>query len=161
MQVEVLNDLNSQVAANQLFNIREIKRTYPIISSGLLVADVVAGFSLPVLLRFMGLYDVIILAAFAMLVGAGTLFYLGQRYSQAFPDLPSRDWEDDESEFAVRSTSGPLQRYIIPLFTFFILAEALYLLVEFQYLSQLEGKAARDFGHCWVFRLVWGNSRII
>ncbi|MBD2126832.1 MFS transporter [Microcoleus sp. ZQ-A2] len=138
--VEVLNDLNSQVAANQLFNIREIKRTYPIISSGLLVADVVAGFSLPVLLRFMGLYDVIILAAFAMLVGAGTLFYLGQRYSQAFPDLPSRDWEDDESEFAVRSTSGPLQRYIIPLFTFFILAEALYLLVEFQYLSQLEEK---------------------
>ncbi|MBD0347022.1 MAG: MFS transporter, partial [Coleofasciculus sp. Co-bin14] len=48
--VEVLNDLNAQVAANQLFNIREIKRTYPLISSGLLVADVVSGFSLPLLL---------------------------------------------------------------------------------------------------------------
>jgi HEAT repeat protein len=136
--VEVLNDLNSQVAANQLFNIREIKRTYPIISSGLLVADVIAGFSLPVLLQFVGLIDVIVIAALAMLVGAGTLFYLGQRYSQAFPDSPSRQWEDEESEFSIRNTSGPLQRYIIPLFAFFILAEAMYLLVEFQYLSQLE-----------------------
>ena len=136
--VEVLNDLNSQVAANQLFNIREIKRTYPLISSGLLVADVIAGFSLPVLLHLVGLYNVIIFAAVAMLVGAGTLFYLSQRYSQAFPDAPVRDWEDDESEFAVRNTTGSLRRYIIPLFGFFILAEALYLLVEFQYLSQLE-----------------------
>src|SRR5919199_424650 len=138
--VEVLNDLNSQVAANQLFNIREIKRTYPIISSGLLVADVIAGFSLPFLLRFVGLIDVLVLACFSMLVGAGTLFYLGQRYRQAFPDSPSREWEDDESEFAVRNTTGSLRRYIIPLFAFFILAEALYLLVEFQYLSQLEDK---------------------
>ncbi|HEY9612092.1 HEAT repeat domain-containing protein [Allocoleopsis sp.] len=138
--VEVLNDLNSQVAANQLFNIREIKRTYPIISSGLLVADVIAGFSLPFLLRFVGLIDVLVLACFSMLVGAGTLFYLGQRYRQAFPDSPSRQWEDDESEFAVRNTTGSLRRYIIPLFAFFILAEALYLLVEFQYLSQLEDK---------------------
>lgn len=136
--VEVLNDLNSQVAANQLFNIREIKRAYPLISSGLLVADVIAGFSLPLLLHLVGLYNVIIFAAVAMLVGAGTLFYLSQRYQQAFPDAPVRDWEDDESEFAVRNTTGPLRRYIIPLFAFFILGEALYLLVEFQYLSQLE-----------------------
>ncbi len=136
--VEVLNDLNSQVAANQLFNIREIKRAYPLISSGLLVADVIAGFSLPLLLHLVGLYNVIIFAAVAMLVGAGTLFYLSQRYQQAFPDAPMRQVEDDESEFAVRNTSGPLRRYIIPLFAFFILGEALYLLVEFQYLSQLE-----------------------
>jgi len=136
--VEVLNDLNSQVAANQLFNIREIKRTYPLISSGLLVADVIAGFSLPLLLHVVGLHNVIIIAALAMLVGMGTLFYLSQRYQQAFPDAPVRQLEDDESEFAVRNTTGPLRRYIIPLFAFFILAEALYLLVEFQYLSQLE-----------------------
>lgn len=138
--VEVLNDLNSQVAANQLFNIREIKRTYPIISSGLLVADVISGFSLPLLLHLVGLKNVLIVASIAMLGGAGTLFYLSQRYSQAFPDSPALQWEDTEPEFAVRNTTGPLRRYIIPLFTFFILGEALYLLVEFQYLSQLEEK---------------------
>lgn len=138
--VEVLNDLNSQVAANQLFNIREIKRTYPIISSGLLVADVISGFSLPLLLHFVGLKNVLIVASIAMLGGAGTLFYLSKRYSQAFPDAPALQWEDTEPEFAVRNTTGPLRRYIIPLFTFFILGEALYLLVEFQYLSQLEEK---------------------
>ncbi|MCA1991920.1 MAG: MFS transporter, partial [Coleofasciculus sp. S288] len=138
--VEVLNDLNSQVAANQLFNIREIKRTYPIISSGLLVADVPSGFSLPFLLLLVGLNNVIVIAAIMMLIGAGTLFYLSQRYNQAFPDSPMRQWEDDQAEFAVRRASGSLRRYIIPLFAFFILAEALYLLVEFQYLSQLEEK---------------------
>ncbi len=138
--VEVLNDLNSQVAANQLFNIREIKRTYPIIASGLLVADVIAGFSLPLLLHLVGLNNVLIIACLAMLGGAGTLFYLTKRYNQAFPDSPALQWEEDESEFTVRRSSGPLQRYIIPLFAFFILAEALYLLVEFQYLNQLEEK---------------------
>ena len=140
--VEVLNDLNSQVAANQLFNIREIKRTYPLISSGLLVADVVAGFSLPVLLLIVGqIENMIVLASLAMLIGAGTLFYLSQRYSQAFPDLPaSGQWDDDEPAFAIHRTPGPLRTYIIPLFAFFILAEAMYLLVEFQYLGQLEEK---------------------
>ncbi|HEY9823105.1 MAG TPA: MFS transporter, partial [Candidatus Sericytochromatia bacterium] len=138
--VEVLNDLNSQVAANQLFNIREIKRTYPLISSGLLVADVIAGFSLPLLLLVVGsIENAIIAASLAMLVGAGTLFYLSQRYSQAFPDLPnSGQWDDNEPEFSIRRTTGPLRTYIIPLFAFFILAEAMYLLVEFQYLTQLE-----------------------
>lgn len=138
--VEVLNDLNSQVAANQLFNIREIKRTYPIIASGLLVADAISGFSLPLLLHIIGLNNVIVIASLAMLGGAATLFYLTRRYSQAFPDSPALQWEDSESEFAIRRTNGPLQRYIIPLVAFFILAEALYLLVEFQYLNQLEEK---------------------
>ncbi len=141
--VEVLNDLNAQVAANQLFNIREIKRTYPLISSGLLVADVVSGFSLPLLLRVFGndINNVIVVAALAMLVGAGMLFYVSHRYRQAFPDSPTRYWEEDtESEFSIRRTTGPMRQYIIPLFAFFILAEALYLLVEFQYLSQLEDK---------------------
>jgi hypothetical protein len=39
-----LNDLNLSVTANQLFNIREIKRAFPIISSGNLVADVISAF---------------------------------------------------------------------------------------------------------------------
>lgn len=137
--VEVLNDLNSQVAANQLFNIREIKRTYPIISSGLLVADVISGFSLPFLLSAVGnIQNVLVVASLVMLFAAGTLFYLTQRYPQAFPNSPVLDWEEEEREFRIRSTTGLLQRYIIPLFTFFILGEALYLLVEFQYMGQLE-----------------------
>jgi hypothetical protein len=48
--IYVLNDLNTSITANQLFNIREIKRTFPLISSGVLVADVISGFSLPFLL---------------------------------------------------------------------------------------------------------------
>ena len=43
----VINQINTSIAANQLFNIQEIKRTYPLVSSGVLVADVIGGFSLP------------------------------------------------------------------------------------------------------------------
>ena len=135
---EILSELNSQVAANQLFNIREIKRSYPIISSGLLVGDVISGFSLPLLLLVIGLNNVIIVAAIMMLVGGGILFYLTQRYKQAFPNKPVRELEQLDADFTNRNISGSLQRYIIPLFAFFILGEVLFLLVEFQYLGELE-----------------------
>jgi len=133
-----LNDLNSQVAANQLFNIREIKRTYPIISSGLLVGDVVSGFSLPVLLLLIGLENVIIVAAFSILLGGGMLLYLSKRYKQAFPDTPVRELEELQPQYASRRTSSTLRRYIVPLFAFFILGEILFLLVEFQFFGELE-----------------------
>lgn len=133
-----LNDLNSQVAANQLFNIREIKRTYPIISSGLLVGDVVSGFSLPLLLVLIGLKNVIIVAAIAILLGGGMLLYLSKRYKQAFPDTPVRELEELQPQYTSRRTSNTLRRYIIPLFAFFILGEILFLFVEFQFFGELE-----------------------
>ncbi|MGB0564018.1 MAG: NTP/NDP exchange transporter, partial [Spirulinaceae cyanobacterium] len=135
---EILNDLNSQVAANQLFNIREIKRTYPIISSGLLVGDVLSGFSLPILLLLIGLENVIIAASVMILVGGLVLLYLSNRYKQAFPDTPVREIEDDQMTYASKRTNNTLKRYIVPLFAFFILGELLFLLVEFQYLGELE-----------------------
>lgn len=135
---EILNDLNSQVAANQLFNIREIKRTYPIISSGLLVGDVLSGFSLPVLLLLIGLENVILAAAVMILLGGGVLLYLSNRYKQSFPDTPVRDIEDEQTTYASKRTNTTLRRYILPLFAFFILGELLFLLVEFQYLGELE-----------------------
>ncbi|MGK7927224.1 MAG: Npt1/Npt2 family nucleotide transporter [Spirulina sp.] len=135
---EILNDLNSQVAANQLFNIREIKRTYPIISSGLLIGDVVSGFSLPILIFLIGLKNVLILASLGLLFGGFTLLYLANRYKQAFPDTPVRELDELESAYTSKRMSGTLRRYIIPLFAFFILGELLYLLVEFQYLGELE-----------------------
>lgn len=135
---DILNDLNSQVAANQLFNIREIKRAYPIISSGLLVGDVISGFSLPLFLKFVGLENMLIAAAVMILVGGGMLFYLTQRYKQAFPDTPVKDLEDLESSFTNRKITSSLKKYIVPLFLFFIMGEVLYLLVEVQYLGELE-----------------------
>ena len=135
---DILNDLNAQVAANQIFNIREIKRTYPLVASGLLVGDVIAGFSLPLLLTFLQLEDVIILACVAMLGGAGSLYFLTQRYKQSFPDTPTRDLDELQAEYASNSISASLRKYIIPLFAFFILGEVLFLLVEFQYLGELE-----------------------
>jgi hypothetical protein len=135
----ILNDLNTQVAANQIFNIREIKRSYPIISSGLLLGDVVAGFSLSlILIPLIGVENIMWVASVMILLGGGVLFYLTKKYKQAFPDTPVREIEEIQSSYASKKTDKSLRKYIIPLFIFFIMGEILYLLVEFQYLGELD-----------------------
>jgi hypothetical protein len=134
----LLNDLNTSITTNQLFNIREIKRTYPLISSGFLVAGVVSGFSLPLILRFVGLKNVTIVSGLMVLIGAGILFYLAQRHRQSFPDSSRWTPEDEQPEFSSRNLKRPLQGYVIPLIAFFVMAEVLYVLVDFQFFSQLE-----------------------
>lgn len=135
-----LNHLTTSLTANQLFNIREIKRTFPLISSGVLVADVLSGFSLPLLLRLVGINNVILVSAGMLVLGAGILFYLSRRYKQAFPDAPYRDLHDEQSDYTNRRLKGPLQEYAIYLFGFFIVSQILLLLIDFQYLTQLELK---------------------
>lgn len=136
--VYVLNELNTTIAANQLFTIREIKRTYPLISSGVLIADVISGFSLPFLLALVGLNNVIIFASLMMVLGAGILFYLCQSYEQAFPDSPQRMTEDTQPDYTNRRFAGPLKQYIWPLIAFFVIAQALLQVIEFQFFGQLE-----------------------
>ncbi|MCW6053533.1 HEAT repeat domain-containing protein [Lyngbya sp. CCAP 1446/10] len=151
----VLNDLNTSITSNQLFNIREIKRTYPLVSSGYLVAGVVSGFSLPVLLYVVGLKNVTLISGLMVATGSLLLYYLTEKYRQAFPE--TAHWtddedEDDQQEFAARKVTGPLQKYAIPLVSFFVLAEVLYVLVDFQFYSQLEYQNPSDgaSGASWI-----------
>lgn len=136
--VYILNDLNTSITANQLFNIREIKRTYPLISSGILVADVVSGFSLPYLIEQFSLKNMLVGASAMLLVGAAILFYLSENYKQAFPDSTGRSSEDHQPDYTSRRIQGPLQSYVLPLVSFFILVEVLYVLVDFQFVIELE-----------------------
>ena len=90
-----LNDLNLSVTANQLFNIREIKRAFPIISSGNLVADILSGFSVYFLLSVVGLENVLLMAFLVMVLGAAILYYLSLNYETRlprFPPTPGRRW---------------------------------------------------------------------
>lgn len=134
----LLNDLNTSIVSNQMFNIREIKRTYPIISSGFLVAGVIGGFSLPLLQGLVGLNNVTLVSGGMVLIGAALLFYLSEKYEQSFPDSARWTPEDDEPEFSIRRVKGPLQGYIIPLIGFFVMAEVLYVFIDFQFFYQLE-----------------------
>ncbi len=137
--VYALNDLNTSITANQLFNIREIKRTFPLISSGILVADVISGFSLKSMITLVGgLRNVMLLSLAFMMLGAIILFYLGQKYQQAFPDFLRRRSEERQPDFSNRRIQGPLQFYVTLLFIFFILAQVLLLLIDFRFLSDLQ-----------------------
>ena len=134
-----LSSLNTSITANQLFNIREIKRTFPLISSGSLVADVISGFSLPLLLRLPGVkvQDVIFAAFFILLIGASLLLYLTRRYEQAFPDAPQRVLDDAHNDTRTRRLKGPLRQYATLLLAFFLIAQVLVLLIDFQFQSRL------------------------
>lgn len=133
----VVNDLNTSIVANQLFNIREIKRTYPLVSSGLLVADVISGFSLPWLLAFTKLNTVIIIACAVIVFGTGILFYLSHHYREAFPDAPQR-LNSPEQASRHRRLEAPLKRYTWHLFAFIGLLQVIGLLIDFQYLRELK-----------------------
>ncbi len=134
----ILNDLNTSIAANQLFNIREIKRAYPLVSSGMLVADVISGFSLPLLVQTVGLHNVILVAGVVILLGTPILVYLTNNYQQSFRDHPRRLLEDTISNN--HRLKGPLKSYAWRLFAFLALVQGIGLLIDFQYLSQLELK---------------------
>ncbi|KAF3888354.1 MULTISPECIES: hypothetical protein [Nostocales] len=169
----VVNELNTSIAANQLFNIREIKRAYPLVSSGILVADVISGFSLPFLLIFVGLENVIMpFAGVFITLGALILWHLSRNYQQVFPDTPLREVPEIRHSQG-RHLSGPLKQYAFLLFGFFALLHLIGLLVDFQYLTQLEsnfaGKDIASFlgvlggvtGICELMMQLFVSSRVL
>ena len=134
----VINDLNTSIAANQLFNIQEIKRAYPLVSSGTLVADILSGFSLPLLLIFVGLDGVIFpFASTFIVLGAVILVYLTHNYRQAFPSASNR-WISKVQSASGRRLSSPLRHYALLLFAFFAFLQVIGIFIDFQYLAQLK-----------------------
>ncbi|NEP19484.1 MAG: MFS transporter [Leptolyngbya sp. SIO4C1] len=132
-----LNELNVAVVANQLFNIREIKRTFPLVSSGNLIADVLSGFTIYFLLGPLGLNNMLYLTFTIMLMGTLILLYTSQTYRHAFPDSLRRHSEGAATSFSARRLRGSIQRYVLLLCGFFILSQSLLYLIEFQYLDQI------------------------
>ncbi len=145
--IYVLNELNTSITANQLFNIREIKRAYPLVSSGILLADVISGFSMPLLRQLVGLENVVLVASVMLLIGAIILYYIGQTYRTSFPDLPRRRIQEKGSDFATRRLQGSLSSYVWLIIAFFVMAQVLSLLLDFQYLRQLEQNLSLNAGN--------------
>ncbi|MEL7503426.1 MAG: HEAT repeat domain-containing protein [Cyanobacteria bacterium J06554_6] len=135
-----LNELNLEVTANQLFNIREIRRTFPLISSGNLLADALSGFTLYFLLELLGIENVLYLVFGIMMLGTGVLYYIGRTHRHAFPDSVRRRAEDTGDTFSARRLQSFIKRYVLLLFGFVILAQVLLYLIEYQYLEQLTGQ---------------------
>jgi ATP/ADP translocase/uncharacterized protein YciW len=133
----VVNSLNTSIIANQLFNIREIKRTYSLVSSGLLVADVLSGFSLPWLVKYFKLDTIILFACSVIMLGAAILSCLSYHYRKAFPVVPSRKIAEEQAA-RYRRLEGPLYRYLWQLFFFVGLLQVIGLLIDFQYLRELK-----------------------
>ncbi|NUN65678.1 hypothetical protein HCU40_13160 [Pseudanabaena biceps] len=171
--IYVLSNINNDIAANQLFNIREIKRAFPLISTGIIVAEIVGGFSYPFLVSWVGAVNMTLATGVMLFIGSCVLFYLSTRYRQAFPNSLYNVSQDNEV-IVTRSLSGNILKYVWLLFGFFIAAQVLFFMIEFQYQSQLEfhlktEEAIGSFlgvfgGITGVFKLalqLFGSSRII
>jgi hypothetical protein len=135
--VHVVNELNTSISANQLFTIREVRRAYPLISSGVLAADVVSGFSLPILRGMFGLPTILAMSGSMLLVGAGILLYLTKAYQSFFPDVVRRV-TTEKQDFTARRIRGSLWIYVSLVVAFFVMVQVLAVLLDFQYLSQVE-----------------------
>ncbi|MEM6252054.1 MAG: MFS transporter [Cyanobacteria bacterium P01_D01_bin.156] len=135
-----LNELNLSVLAGQLFNIREIKRTFPLISSGNLVADVLSGFTLVAVLSVVDINNIIYLVFGIMLLATGVLFYISNTYDHAFPDSKRRKVEVSNVNFSAKRLRKLIRRYVLLLLSFFVIAQALLYLLEYQFLYQLTGQ---------------------
>lgn len=170
--IYVLSNINNDIAANQLFNIREIKRSFPLISTGIIVAEIVGGFSYPFLVSWCGAVNITLASCMMLLIGSGLLFYLSTRYKQAFPNSVYANVEDNE--ISTHHLQGNILKYVWLLFGFFIAAQVLFFMIDFQYQNQLEShfktqEAIGSFlgvfgGIMGVFKLalqLFGSSRII
>lgn len=134
--VYVLNDTNTTITANQLFNVRELRRTYPLISSGVLVADAASGFLLPLVSSRFGLSGVTMIAFSMMMLGSLILLYITRKQSRFF-DTTLRRRESPNLESG-RVLQGQTMNYRWMLLLFFVLAEAIFLLLDFQFSKELE-----------------------
>ena len=170
--IYVLSNINNDIAANQLFNIREIKRAFPLISTGIIVAEIVGGFSYPFLVSGVGAVNMTLATCLMLAIGTGVLFYLSTRYRQAFPNAVYNS--DEDKAISTRALKGNLRKYVWLLFGFFIAAQVLFFMIEFQYQTQLEthlktqeaiGSFLGIFGGIMgLFKLtlqLFGSSRII
>ena len=139
--VYVLNDLNTSITANQLFNVRELRRTYPLISSGVLVADAASGFLLAGVLAIIGSSGVVLVSFLMMILATGILFFITQQQSRFF-DTTSRRREVNTE--ATQQLRGQTMNYRWLLLLFFVLAESMFWLLDFQFNKELEGVFTRD-----------------
>ena len=139
--VYVLNDLNTSITANQLFNVRELRRTYPLISSGVLVADAASGFLLSGVLAIIGSSGVVLVSFLMMILATGILFFITQKQSRFF-DTTSRRREVNTE--AAQQLRGQTMNYRWLLLLFFVLAESMFWLLDFQFNKELEGIFTRD-----------------
>ena len=141
--VYVLNDTNTTITANQLFNVRELRRTYPLISSGVLVADAVSGFLLPLVSDRFGLSGVTMTAFSMMMLGSMILFYITRKQSRFFDTtLHRRESANQESGQVLQ---GQAMNYRWMLLLFFVLAEMIFLLLDFQFSKELEFMGSMAF----------------
>jgi ATP/ADP translocase/HEAT repeat protein len=124
------------ILAGRLFNLRQGKRLFGLISSGEVISDIIGFFSIPLLLQFISASDLIFIAFIALVFCIGILTYITKVFSS---ELTSSD-TNSESTVTMSSQSGLFQllktKYFSYLFLLALLPMFSIYFVDYLFLDQ-------------------------
>lgn len=101
-QYEVLLGLLFWNLANDLFNTRQSKRLFPLITAGGVIGQILGSFATPMVARWLYVDNLLMVYAVTALAGAWVVHAMGQRY----PTLLFQQQEKGDGETAVLAGQG-------------------------------------------------------
>jgi ATP/ADP translocase/HEAT repeat protein len=124
------------ILAGRLFNLRQGKRLFGLISSGEVISDIIGFFSIPLLLQFISASDLIFIALIALLFCIGILTYITKVFKGNLITTES----NTESSISNSNKSGLFQllktKYFLYLFLLALLPMFAIYFVDYLFLDQ-------------------------
>ncbi len=141
-----LAELGVWSMASRLFNLRQSKRLFSLISAGLIVSEAVSGFSTPLLVGWIGTSNLLLIAVGAFVGSAIFQSMLNRLYPTQLAGA-SEEEEEEATELNLRSIGNLFQiRYILLIFAIIFaysfahdfLGNAFYFEVEQRYATEAQ-----------------------
>ncbi len=133
-----LTGLVSVTVPGLLFNLRQGKRLFGLISAGGLISGIAGGFAVPLLVKFIGgTENILIFTALSIALTLGILFYI----FKAFPDRFS-EAEGSPEKAAEKSSSAELlkSRYLRLIFGISVMTVFTFYFLNYIFSEQLKAK---------------------
>ncbi|MCP4112786.1 MAG: hypothetical protein GY749_45870 [Desulfobacteraceae bacterium] len=119
--------------AGHIFNVRQGKRLFGLIGIGEISAGIIAGFSVPILIRIIGTSDILAISAIGMGICLIVLFKITRLFSDQLIDD-----EDEEEEGDSTLSDISKNRYLILLFCVSALSTVGYYIIDYIFYDQAD-----------------------
>ncbi len=137
--LETLVGIEFWALAGHIFNVRQGKRLFGLIGIGEISAGIIAGFSVPVLMRVIGISDLLLISAAGMGICLIVLFKITRLFSGQLID------NEDEEQEEENALPGLLKnRYLILLFCVTALSTVGYYIIDYIFYDQADAFCLGD-----------------
>jgi HEAT repeat protein len=154
--ISILTDLEYWAVAARIYDVRQAKRLFPVIGSGEVVARIAGSFAVPLLVARLGVENLLVLSAAALLA---CLVTVGAVLRGVAPDPPT------SAPARPRSAGGlaglVADRYLASLVGVAALAVLAKYLVDFAFLEQMRARYADARGLATTFAVFSGVTQAL